>query len=130
MNAHNRAAAAYGDAKSPRQVEYLAFARITRTLSEASAALEAGGAFEAFARLVAALHENMKLWTFIAAQVANPGNALPQNLRAQLFYLFEFTNAHTKLILSREADTQPLIDVNTAVMRGLRQDHGAQPCPA
>lgn len=136
MDAQSRAYAAYGDAraaaKSPRQVEYLAFARITRSLSDAAA--ETDGAADAakpdFPRLAAALHENLKLWTIVAADVATPGNALPEALRAQLFSLAEFTRAHTRRVLAREAGPAALIELNTAIMRGLRQQNGAQTCPA
>lgn len=130
MDAHARASASYGGAqlavKSPRQIEYQAFARITHALG--AAASDAGPA--AFPRLAAALHENLKLWTVIATDVALPGNALPNPLRARLFYLAEFTRVHTKKVLSREAEAAPLIEINTTVMRGLRQRAEAEPCPA
>jgi len=41
-------------------------------------------------------------------------------LRAQLVYLGEFTRAHTQKVLRGEADPAPLIDINSAIIRGLR----------
>lgn len=124
MNAAQRANAAYGDArgaqKSPRQVEYQAFARITKALSGAA------GAPEEFPRLAKALHDNLRLWTIVAADVAGDTNGLPDGLRAQLFYLAEFTRAHTGKVLKGEARAEALIEINTAVMKGLRPT----PCQA
>ena len=55
----------------------------------------------------------------MAIDVADNENALPQELRAQLFYLAEFTEHHSRRVLRREADVTALIDINTAVLRGL-----------
>ena len=56
----------------------------------------------------------------MATQVADAKNALPQGLRAQIFYLAEFTLQHSRKALSGGASVRPLIEINTAVMRGLR----------
>lgn len=106
--------------RGPRSTEYEAFARVTRALSRATQ----GGTGIDHASIgretVSALHENRRLWTLLAASVADPENALPNDLRARLFYLYEFTTVHTRKVLRREAATGPLVDVNTAVMAGLR----------
>lgn len=72
-----------------------------------------------FPALVTAVHENRRMWTTMAASVADNDNALPKQLRAQLFYLAEFTEHHSHLVISGKADLTALIDVNTAVLRGL-----------
>ncbi len=90
-------------------------ARITRRMQSAEALGVAG-----FGTLAEALLDNRRLWNIFAVEVANTENPLPQALRANLFYLFEFTNHHTSRVLSRQADVTPLIEVNTAIMRGLR----------
>ncbi|MFN6978293.1 MAG: flagellar biosynthesis regulator FlaF [Gemmobacter sp.] len=41
-------------------------------------------------------------------------------MRAQLFYLYEFTAAHSRRVLDGTASVEALVDVNTAMMRGLR----------
>jgi flagellar protein FlaF len=68
------------------------------------------------------LQENRRLWVTLAAAVADNDNALPTDLRARLFYLAEFTEAHSKKVLRGTAPVAPLIEVNTAVMRGLRKE--------
>ena len=100
--------------KTERGTEHAAFERVTAQLSRADRT-EA-----TVAERAAALHDNRQLWTLMAANVADAENALPQDLRAQLFYLAEFTLQHSRKALSGGASISPLIDINTAMMRGLR----------
>ena len=109
---------AYGSTtaiRTDRGVEYDAFARVTAALRTAAA-----DGKQKFPALAKALEDNRRLWTIIAADVADPGNMLPQELRAQIFYLSEFTIRHTSRVLRREADADTLIEINTMIMRGLR----------
>ncbi len=100
--------------RSPRALEYELLARATKALSTA----RAEGA--SHAQVLAALNENQRLWSTLAADVAEPENGLPQQLRAQLFYLYEFTALHSRAVRDKKASVEVLIDINTAVMRGLR----------
>jgi flagellar biosynthesis activator protein FlaF len=102
-------------ARSPRDIEYELMARITRRLSAAWTSRNSG-----YGALVAALHDNEEMWRTFASDVAKPGNGLPEALRAKLFYLYEFTVHHSPKIRDGEADVEVLVDINTAVMRGLR----------
>lgn len=106
--------------RTPRATEYEAFARITHRL-KAAAALDK----HEFPSLARALHENRQLWTVLAADVADRNNGLPTQLRAQIIYLYEFTMQHTSKVLGGEAQADVLIDINTAVMRGLKQGGAA-----
>lgn len=74
--------------------------------------------------LVGALHDNRRLWTILAADVASKANSLPSELRARIFYLSEFTQKHSALVLRKEASVKPLLEINVAIMRGLRQSQG------
>jgi flagellar protein FlaF len=100
--------------RSERSTEYDLFARITRRLREAFAKGKPGRM-----DLARALHDNQRLWTTLAVDVADDGNGLPRDLRARLFYLAEFTRVHSSKVLSDDASAEVLIDINTAVMRGL-----------
>lgn len=102
-------------ARTPRDIEHEAFAAATRKLNAAASAVETD-----FPALAAALHDNLRLWTLIAADVAEPTNGLPAALRGRLFYLAEFARQHTPKVLAGAADPRVLIDINVAVMRGLR----------
>lgn len=101
--------------RNPRALEYDLLARATRALSQA--ARQKGNGFSS---LVAALEENQRLWSTLAADVAESANGLPPKLRAQLFYLYQFTAQHSRAVREQKASVDVLIDINTAVMRGLR----------
>ena len=119
MNTHNLAHTPYSRPQTPvrsqRSIEYDLFARVTKRLTAAWAART-----QDFAGLVRALHDNTTMWRTLASDVAEPENGLPQQLRARLFYLYEFTAQHSPKILDDQASVDVLVDINTAVMRGLR----------
>jgi flagellar protein FlaF len=72
-----------------------------------------------FPALAAAIYDNRRAWTTLATSVADQENHLPAMLRAQIFYLAEFTDHHSRKVLLGTASAQALVDVNTAVIRGL-----------
>lgn len=72
-----------------------------------------------FPKFIAAIHDNRRLWTTMAVDVADQGNALPRELRAQIFYLAEFTDHHSQQVIRGHADPSALIDINMAVLKGL-----------
>ena len=101
--------------KTDRSVEAQLVSQVTARLRAAMSHQPAN-----FSGLVSAVHDNRRMWTTMAVDVADNENALPQELRAQLFYLAEFTEHHSRRVLRREADVTALIDINTAVLRGLK----------
>lgn len=117
MNAIDLAQRAYAPTTAPtrsdRSIEYEVIARVTHRLKKA---VESGQ----FGKLVEALHENRKLWRTLALDVADDGNALPADLRARIFYLAEFTDQHTSQVLAKRATIVPLLEINTAILRGLK----------
>jgi flagellar protein FlaF len=104
----------------PRAQEYDLLARVTRRLSETARLRQQDlGAF------LAALDDNLRLWSALGQAVADEANALPAPLRARLFYLYEFTARHSRAVRQGDAEADVLIDINTAVMRGLRGQEAA-----
>lgn len=124
MNALQMAKTAYSGRQAPlrtsRGIEYDLFARNTHRLRQAHAEGSTG-----FPRLAQALHENRQMWTLLACDVAGSDNGLPAPLRAQIFYLAEFTEQHSVKVLSGKATAEALIEINTAIMRGLRKEEVA-----
>ena len=118
MNVIEQARMGYAPAatavRSPRSTEHQLFAQITARLRRA-AHPESGD----YGELVSALHENHKLWTTLAVDVAHDDNELPRQLRAQIFYLAKFTQQHTAKVLRKTATADALIDINRSVMAGL-----------
>ena len=112
--------------KTPRDIEYEVLARITgRIRSNLPQKRE-----RISSALVEALNENRRLWAAFAADLADPGNGFPNDLRAKLFYLAEFTLRHTTQVMTGKASAEVLAEINTAVMRGLRPTGGAAGGPA
>lgn len=100
----------------PRDIEYQLFCKVTGAINQASTDPAD------FPKLVAALHENLALWRTIALDVIDKDNGFPPPLKAQLFYLYEFTQLQTSKILKKKSDVSSLIEVNTSIIRGLRQN--------
>ncbi len=119
MNVVERAQDGYGrnaiHMKSPRDAEYEAIAKISHRLRAA-----AQNRSKDFAGYVGALHDNNRLWTTLATELAQPENELPKDLRARLFWLAEFTANETRKLLRNEGDVGILIEINSAVLQGLR----------
>lgn len=118
MNLVERAREGYGQSaptiRSDRASEYDAIARISHRLR--NAALRKAIDYPAF---VSAIHDNRRLWSVLAADVAQSGNALPASLRARIFWLAEFTETESRRILRGKGDVGVLIEVNAAVLQGL-----------
>lgn len=123
MNAQNFAHTAYSRPQAPtrsaRSVEYELLARITQQLRSTSLRRA-----DNFAEFAGAISDNIRLWATFAADVAETGNGLPPELRAKLFYLYQFTEVQSSKILADKGEVTVLIDINTAVMRGLRGNTG------
>jgi flagellar protein FlaF len=112
---------AYGETdrtqSAPRQIEYRVFAGITGRIARAATEGPAG-----FGVLAEALHDNRRLWNTLAVDLVHSGNGLPEVLRARLLSLAAFIHRQTAKILDGRigpAGSAVLVDINTAVMRGL-----------
>lgn len=119
MNAQSMAQRAYaqsaGPTKTDRRAEYETIARATHELKAAAERAKSD-----FPGLAGALHRNNRLWTILAADVADRDNGLPRDLKARIVFLSEFTKRHTTQVLAGKAGVAPLLDINTAILRGLR----------
>ncbi|MFN3525522.1 MAG: flagellar biosynthesis regulator FlaF [Paracoccus sp. (in: a-proteobacteria)] len=102
-----------GAMRSARDVEYDAFSRVTRMLRQSDRRCTTS-------QTVQAVHLNNQLWTLLATDLADPGNALPQETRAGLISLAGFCIRHGHAALNGEASTDALIDINLNMMKGLR----------
>jgi len=121
--AHARTSYGHANAqaiKTPRDIEYDVMARITGRIQ--SNLPKAGERVSA--ALTEALNENRRLWSSFAIDLAQSTNGLPADLRARLFYLAEFTMKHTSQVILGHAAAGVLVDINMAVMRGLRGQGG------
>ncbi len=119
MNAFSLAQRAYAPTGAPtrtaRSTEYDVIARISYRLKEAIKKND-------FPSLAEALYENQKLWTALAIDVADDENLLPDELRARILYLAEFTRQHTRKVLKKTENAVALLEINAAILRGLKQE--------
>lgn len=102
--------------KTPRDIEYDLMAGITGRLK--AALPHAKGRLSP--PLAAALHDNSRMWATFATDLAHPDNAFADDLRGKLISLAEFTLQHTARVLAGSATADALVDINMAIMRGLR----------
>lgn len=100
--------------ENPRQAEYRLFSQVTHALIEAQAreASDIKGRMEA-------LDWNRRLWSTLATDCADPGNAMPQSLRAQIISISLWVSRHTSLVMQRQEEIEPLVEINRMVMQGL-----------
>lgn len=107
---------AQASVSTPRALEYAAFSKATSALSRAEKNADSA---DMIGRLDA-LHQNQMLWDVVLCAVCDARNDLPEQLRAQLAYLAKFTRHHTAQVREKQVTLLPLIEVNLAVMKGLR----------
>ncbi len=115
LDARNAYRATQSSTRSSKETEYDVLGKLTQRMIATTKQGKLG-----FAALADALHDNRRLWSTFAVDLANENNPLPKELKEQLFYLSEFTRQHTSKVLSGKANVAPLVEINTAIMRGLR----------
>ncbi len=118
--AHTAYAQTAAPTRTPRDTEYEAISKITHRLKAATARKS-----QDFGGFVRALHDNRRLWSVLASGVKDSDNGLPNELRARIYYLAEFTEQHSSQVLGNKASIEPLVEINMAVLRGLRQMRGS-----
>lgn len=107
--------------RNGRRAEYEAIARVTQKLRDGAANSKAD-----FPTYVEALHLNQKLWTALVVDIADPANPLPEQLKARIIYLAEFTQHQTRKILREKNSVMPLLEINMAILRGLKKEGPSQ----
>ena len=99
--------------KTERDTEYDAFSRITFALRNAAAGADPH-------ETILAVHKNNELWTILATDLMQPGNNLPDDLKAGLLSLAHFSIRHGHAVRNGSGDISALIDINISIMKGLR----------
>ncbi|WP_339873448.1 flagellar biosynthesis regulator FlaF [uncultured Brevundimonas sp.] len=101
-------------AESPRAMEYRLFGQVTRALMHAATVDTSD-----IKTRIDALDWNRRLWSTLATDCSDPGNAMAKPLRAQIISISLFVGRHSSLIMRGDDDFQTLIDINRMVMQGL-----------
>ena len=101
---------------SPREVEAMAFTKAALLLEEAK---QKTGNIEEYSK---ALRFNHLLWTIIQADLTEPENQLPNEIKANVMSLSIFVDKQTTKAMrsSSAADLDVLININRNLAAGLR----------
>jgi flagellar biosynthesis activator protein FlaF len=101
-------------AESPRDAEYRLFAQVTAALLQADEQEQRGPA------LIDTLDWNRRVWSAVSADCSLPGNGLPATLRGQIVSLGLWVSRYSSDVASGAASLDALINVNRAIMDGLK----------
>src|SRR4051812_11448670 len=111
---------------SPREVEAMAFTKAAVLLEEAK---QKTNNIEEYSK---ALRFNHLLWTIIQADLTEPENSLPNEIKANVMSLSIFVDKQTTKAMrsSNAADLDVLININRNLAAGLRTQAATAPAPA
>ncbi|MEM7728182.1 MAG: flagellar biosynthesis regulator FlaF [Pseudomonadota bacterium] len=76
------------------------------------------------------LSENLKLWDTLTLDLIHPENQTADDLKAQLIGLAKFVRAHTIGLYGGNGTVDVLVDINTAVLKGLLGQPGTRQATA
>jgi flagellar protein FlaF len=99
--------------KTSRDLEYFALLRIVKKLQNSIESNDRKSTIEA-------IYENNQLWTAFAADLINPGNALPDNIKLGLVAIAIYSIKRGGYVLKDNVDASVLVEINLAIMKGLR----------
>ena len=121
LQAQNAYKSAVKETASEKMIELKLFTSITSRLKGVKP-----DDFSDYTKMANALHDNVQLWTTIMSDVAGDGNQLPVELRAQLFNLGHFIQKHTFKVLEGTENIDAIVDINEAIIKGLRNSQKIQ----
>ena len=99
--------------EAPRDLEIRAISFVTRQLMSANAADA-----DPITR-IRGLNANMRLWTILVEDLAQPANALPDAIKARYISLGAFAKQRSVAALMDQSDLSTLIQLNTDVLDAL-----------
>lgn len=105
-------------ASSEKHIEIELFTKMTTQLK--SHVLAEESALKLTPSLARDLLSNLKLWQIIMLDLLTDENTLELSLKKSLIELAEFTQSHTQKIFRNEGAVDVLIDINVAILSGLR----------
>lgn len=107
---------------TPREVEAMAFTKAAVMLEDAKQKVKN---IEGYAQ---ALRFNHLLWTIVQADITEPENQLPADIKANILSLSIFVDKQTMKAMrsSEPADLDVLININRNLAAGLRNSESAE----
>lgn len=112
------------ESETPRQIERRVLSRVTSRLAEQAQSFDRAEDLLTRGTLLGSglkddLALNQKVWTELKFDLAQPGNALPAELRAGLISLAIWVDRQTAAVMGGQPGIGALIDINRSIIAGL-----------
>lgn len=112
------------ESETPRQIERRILSRVTHDLAEQGKGFDSS---ETSAERLAilsgglrdTLYENQRFWAALRYDLAEPGNAMPDTMKASLISLALWVDRQTSALMSGEGTLGGLIEINANIAAGL-----------
>lgn len=112
------------ETETPRQIERRVLANVTAEIEKFQSDFDSADRRRDMLKILAgglrpALWKNQQIWITLKSDLAEPGNALGNSLRAGLISLALWVERHTVEVLEGTAQVRPLVDINRSIIHGL-----------
>ena len=119
------------DSESPRQMERRVLSQATHALAEHADTYDAADQKSDRVSVLAdglrdALFTNQKIWSALRHDLATPGNAIPDGLKASLISIALWVDRQTQSVMAGAGSVAPLVEINRNIISGLA---GQAPAP-
>ncbi|MGJ8544673.1 MAG: flagellar biosynthesis regulator FlaF [Sulfitobacter sp.] len=119
------------ESETPRQIERRILSRLTHDLAQHGQGFDASqSAADRLAILATGLrdtlYENQRFWSALRHDLAEPGNTMPDAIKASLISLALWVDRQTTTLMSGQGQLAGLIEINSNIVAGLA-GQGAAP---
>ncbi len=112
------------ESETPRQIERRILSRVTHDLTEKGQGFDATDDKTQRLSILAgglrdALSENQRFWAALRFDLAEPGNAMPDALKASLISIALWVDRQTAAVMAGEGRLAGLVEINGNIAAGL-----------
>tara|TARA_R110002049_G_scaffold29972_2_gene101956 strand:+ start:46355 stop:46762 length:408 start_codon:yes stop_codon:yes gene_type:complete len=118
------------ESETPRQIERRILSRVTHDLTEKGRGYDASETSADRLAILSAglrdsLYENQRFWSALRHDLAEPGNAMPDAIKASLISLALWVDRQTSTLMAGEGTLAGLVEINSNIAAGLAGLSGA-----
>jgi len=112
------------ESETPRQIERRVLSRVTHDLQHHASAFDRSETKFDRLNLLAdglrdALFENQRIWSALRDDLAEPGNAMPDALKASLISIALWVDRQTDTLMTGHGQVAGLVEINGNIIAGL-----------
>lgn len=112
------------ESETPRQIERRILSRVTHDLAENGKGFDTSETFSERLSILSnglrdSLYENQRFWSALRHDLAEPGNAMPDSIKASLISLALWVDRQTSELMSGRGTLAGLIEINANIAAGL-----------